>query len=109
MRKKNKQLRFSKKEAKKLNRYKKIINILQNRVSITLDTSFESIEQSTHQRHPVFTHTLFAQVNTPIPSRQSTKWTIYIGNENTFTGNGKFTKVLPDLLIFTNRKNLSIN
>ena len=77
--------------------------------SITPDTSFASVKQSTHQRHPIFTHTLSSQANTPIISRQSTIWTTYISGENGFTGNEKLTKALLDPFIFTSGKDPSID
>ena len=92
-------------QAKKLKRYKKMIDTLQNMASITPDTPLASVEQSTHQRHPVFTHALSSQANTPISSRQSTIQTTHTGSENGSTRNGKLTKVLHDPPIFTDRKN----
>ena len=91
-------------QAKKLKQYEKMIDTLQNTASITLDTPLASIKQSTHQRHPVFTHVLSSQANTPIPSRQSTIRTTHTGSENGSTGNGKLTKALPDPPIFTDGK-----
>ena len=50
-----------------------------------------------------------SQVNTPIPSKQSTIRTTHTGSKNGSTGNGKFTKALPNPPIFTNKKDLSID
>ena len=86
-----------------------MIDTLQNTASITPDTPLASVEQSTHQRHPVFTHALSSQANTPIPSRQSTIQTTHTGSENGSTGNGKLTKALPDPPIFTDGKDPSID
>lgn len=86
-----------------------MINTLQNTASVTLDLPLTSVKSSPYQLHPVFTHALFFQANSPISSKQPTIRTIHTDSKNSFTQNRKLTKALPDLLIFTNKKNLSIN
>lgn len=86
-----------------------MIDILQDMALITFDISLASIKQSTYQHHQVFIYAFSPQANTLIPSRQSTIQTTNIGSRNGVTRNGKHIKVLPDLPIFINGKNLSID
>lgn len=97
------------KQAKKLKQYEKIIDNLQNATSVTPDTSLASVEQSTNQRHSVFTHALSAQANNSIPSRQPTIRTTHTGSETCANANGKLTKALPDPPIFTDKQDSSID
>lgn len=77
--------------------------------SVIANTPLAFVKQSTHQYHPVFIHVLFFEANTPIPNRQCIIQTTHIDSENGSTRNGKLTKALPDLPIFTNRKDSSID
>ena len=86
-----------------------MIDTLQNTASIILNITLVPVKQSTHQRHPVFTHILSFQASIPIFSRQSTIQSTNTSNKNGFTGNGKLTRVLPDPPIFTDGKNPSID
>ena len=86
-----------------------MIDTLQNTASVILDIPLTSIEQSIYQRHRVFTHALSSQANTPISSKKSIIQIIYTDIENGSIRNGKLTKALPDLPIFANGKDPSIN
>ena len=86
-----------------------MIDTLQNTASVIPDTALVSVKQSTHQHHLIFTHALFSQVNTPISSKQSTIRTTNTSSKNSSIGNRKLTKILPDPLIFTNKKDPSID
>ena len=77
--------------------------------SVISNTSLASVKQSTHQCHLVFTHALSSQANTPIRSRHPTIWTTYINSENGFTENEELIKALPNLPIFPDKKNPSID
>ena len=88
----------------KSNRYKKIIDTLQNSLPAKQDRPQQSIKRPTPaQQTPTFVHSLFPSLNdqhsvtrTPQPSQ--------IGSTM-----GKLTKALPDPPLFTDRKDPSID
>ncbi len=96
-------------QAKKLKRYEKMIDKLQNAASVKPDIPFPSVEKPTHQHHPVFTHALSPQANTPRPSRQPIIQTTHTESKDGLPGFGKLTKALPDPPIFTDGKDPSID
>ena len=94
----------------KVKQYEKLIDALQNLASVKPNKQFSSIEKLIPQRSPIFTHALSPHTNTSKPgeSRRPIQIT-YTTSKDGSTGFRKVTKTLPDLPIFMNRKNPSID
>lgn len=86
-----------------------MINTLQNKTLVISDTFLVFVKQFIYQHYSVFIYTFFSSTNILIFSKQFIIQTIYTSSKNDFNKNKKPTKTLPDLSIFINEKNLSID
>lgn len=86
-----------------------MIDKLQNAASVKPNLFFSSIKKLIHEYHQIFIHALFSQ---PIISKSSKQLTVQATDTKSENGSPRFakiTKALPNSLIFTNGKNLSID
>ena len=94
----------------KVKRYKKMIDALQNSAFAKPDKLLPSIKSSIDQCGSTFTHALSPLVNNQSRSKSKRPTqNIHTGSDDGSLGSGKLIKALLDSLIFTGRKDLSMD